>query len=134
MTVPSEITQKTYDAYIEKIQETTPIPGFRKGRKIPLPLLMQARGGENIVKGEVISKIVEESTEKALKNWQEVALNSSERLETDVRNLIETFEPDEKLVFRISFDILSPVKWLEPFPEIQVSYSKRVRASKFLLG
>lgn len=125
LSISSEATQKGYDDYVRKVESRSQLPGFRKGQKVPLPLLIQSRGGEAAFKGEVLQQLVEVSAEKALRDWQGIALENSDRLETSVQDLLQEFEPDRPLQFKISFDVLSQVQWKNSFRDLQVPSSKR---------
>eukprot|EP00210_Caulerpa_lentillifera_P004392 g4190.t1 len=120
LTVSAESTRRSYESFIKRCEEKTTVPGFRRGQSVPLPLLMRQLGGQEAFTGQLLLKIIEKSTEKALSKWQGVALADSDRLETDVKTLLKNFNPDNELRFRISFDVLSEVKWRSPYTEIKI--------------
>jgi len=68
LTVSPESTRRNYESFIKRRQESTQIPGFRKGQPVPLPLLIRQHGGEEAFHGELISQIIEKSTEKVSKS------------------------------------------------------------------
>jgi len=55
------------------------------------------------------------------------AIKDSDKLESNVQELIDNFDPDESLEFKISFDVLSEVKWKSPFRDIKVRSSTESR-------
>ena len=120
LTISPEATEKNYNAFIRKVESETKLPGFRKGQKVPLPLLMRSRGGEEAFKGEVLQQLIETAVEKALRDWQGRAIEDSDRFETSAKELAENFSPDKALQFRISFDVMSEVKWASPYHDLKV--------------
>ena len=132
LTISPEATQKNYNAFVRKVESETHLPGFRRGQKVPLPLLMRSRGGEEAFKGEALQQLVETAAEKALRDWQGRAIEDSDRLETSPTELAESFSPDEALQFRISFDVMSEVKWASPYRDLKVIPRSRFLARRVL--
>ena len=120
LTVSPERTQEIHDDVLKQLQKESQLPGFRKGQKVPQALLVQSCGGEKAFKGEVIQALIERSAGKALEEWQGIAIDDSDRLESDAKELLASLDMNKPFIFRISFDVMSELKWLKAFQDLKV--------------
>lgn len=62
MTVPVSFSKKCYKKYVKKCQESSNIPGFRKGQEVPISVLIQSQGGNENFNGNLLLEIIETSS------------------------------------------------------------------------
>lgn len=99
--------QKTYDKVVQKLAQSTNIPGFRKG-KVPRHILLQ-RIGLSRIKAAALEEIVQKSLEDAIKE-ESIDSIGNLKLLSNFSELIGQYKPGEPLTFSASVDVAPEVE------------------------
>lgn len=104
VTVPAEEIERRMEKKLQEYAKTIRLPGFRPG-KVPLAVMKQRYGTS--VRGEVLEKAVNDSTQKALKD---------KKLQPAMQPKIEItkFELDSDLVFKMQVEVMPTFQLVKP--------------------
>jgi len=113
--VPGAATKAAYDKVCIELSKTIQIPGFRKGSRIPPPVLeqaMAAKGGRNALKVQAINELTAQLVESSLK---EQALDPIGQavLQTPAEELADSYKPGEPLILPVKCDVWPEIRWNE---------------------
>lgn len=137
--VPGSATKAAYEKVCTELSKTITLPGFRKGSKIPPPVLeqaMSAKGGRNALRVQAINTLLSELIESALKEEHGLEPIGQPALETAAEELATDFTPGEEFEMAVKCDVWPDIKWKEgdskPYLGLKGSYKRKpIDAAKF---
>ncbi|KAK9909292.1 hypothetical protein WJX75_000086 [Coccomyxa subellipsoidea] len=120
ITVPATFVRKAYQRAMRKLRAETDVPGFRKGKKVPDRVVIDAAGGPDMANGAAVEIILNDVLPVALQKYKDTAIAESERIEEQFDDLIKDFDLDSSFVFHIGLDIQPTHSWKAPYKDIKV--------------
>jgi len=123
--VPGDATKAAYDKVCTELSKTISIPGFRKGSKIPPPVLeqaMSAKGGRNALKVQAINELTNQLVESTLKE-QALEPIGAPALTIPPEELAESYTPGEPLTLPVKCDVWPEIKWHDPIEGQEKAYT-----------
>lgn len=119
VTVHTPFIQRMYKRTLEALRKNTPIDGYRKG-KAPDAVLIDALGGEERVKNQVLSDMLTPAMDTALAPYASRIIDESEAIEENADTLSSHFNLNSDFVFHIIFDTMPEMKWTKPYKDLTV--------------
>jgi trigger factor len=116
LTASGKSTKAAYDAACAEMSKSLSIPGFRKGAKIPAPVIenaVAAKGGKNALRTQAIQTLLNQMLEPALKDEHNLEPIGQPTLVTPTDELAEKFKPGEPIEIVVACDVWPDIKWKE---------------------
>ena len=119
VTVPKKQVKRAFEDVVTEYQKEVKVPGYRKGSKVPLQVLAQKVGQENL-RSAAVELIMRQTMWEACAAVRDRALEDSERLETSVGELLREFSPEKDFEYAVSVEIVPDIGWKKPYKGLQV--------------
>mmetsp|Transcript_22780 Transcript_22780/g.47546 ORF Transcript_22780/g.47546 Transcript_22780/m.47546 type:complete len:568 (-) Transcript_22780:172-1875(-) len=116
LNIPATATSAAYDKTLAEVAKKVAIPGFRKGAKIPPPVIENAwskNGGKKALKTMAINELVGELIGSALKDEYDLEPIGQPSLVASAEELAADFVPGEDLEVTIRCDVWPEIQWKE---------------------
>jgi len=122
--VTKERAMETYKSILKELSKKVKVPGFRPGAKMNPNLVAQTYGVQNL-KAAVLEELMNKTMGEAMTGVSSRALDESDRIETDMEKLFESFtgsagEPTADICYTIGVDVAPEVKWTSAYKDIIV--------------
>lgn len=119
ITVTKEDCSSAWNKVLRKLGKEVDVSGFRKG-KAPQQIIVNMLGRNN-VKAEACQELMEKCVDKALKEYDIQSIGQA-RFEDDesAQRIVDQFEPDQDLSFRVRIDVWPDVKFTGPYEGLEV--------------
>lgn len=88
--------------------------------QIPLGEIVSRVGGQQQFKAACLEHVLLKAQEDVMPLHASRLLPGSERITSDVRGLVSSFDPANKVEYTVEFDTLPKVKWTRPYRDIEV--------------
>ena len=114
LTASGKSTKAAYDTACAEMSKSLSIPGFRKGAKIPAPVIenaVAAKGGRNTLRTQAIQTLLNQMLEPALKDEHNLEPIGQPTLVTPADELAERFKPGEPIEIVVACDVWPDIKW-----------------------
>eukprot|EP00963_Diacronema_lutheri_P004790 scaffold360_cov374-Pavlova_lutheri.AAC.7 len=119
VTVPKRQVQRAFEDVVTEYQKEVTVPGYRKGSKVPLQVLAQKVGQENL-RSAAVELIMRQTMWDACAAVRERALEDSERLETSVGQLLREFSTEKDFEYAVSVEIVPEIGWKKSYKGLHV--------------
>lgn len=120
VTVPKRQVKRAFEDVVEEFRKDVDVPGYRKGSKVPLQVIAQKVGQENI-RSAAVELIMRQTMWDACAAVRDRALEDSERLETSVKELLLDFSPEREFNYSVSVELLPEVGWTTSYKGLDVT-------------
>jgi FKBP-type peptidyl-prolyl cis-trans isomerase (trigger factor) len=97
-----------------------PLKGYRLD-KIPLGEVVSRVGGQAQFKAACVEHVLIKAQEDVMPVHATRMLPGSERITSDVRGLVNEFDPAKGVTYTLEFDALPAVRWARPYRGIEVT-------------
>ncbi|CAL8467961.1 g7499 [Coccomyxa elongata] len=118
--VPPAFVRKAYQRAIKKLRAETEVEGFRKGKKVPDAVVINAAGGPKYSNGACVEIILNEVVPVALQRYKDTIITESEHIEEDLDTLISALDLDSAFTFHIGLDVQPSHSWKASYRDIEV--------------
>jgi len=87
VTVPGDLTQQAFDKAIQELSQDPKLglTGFRKGAKVPQQYVVNAAGGDLVIKNKALENLCDDALNKAVQKSQIKAVGQVSRVKVRPR-------------------------------------------------
>ncbi|WP_448527739.1 trigger factor [Parathermosynechococcus lividus] len=117
--VTADRSQQVYNQVLNDLVRNTQLPGFRKG-KAPKQLLLKQIGAQRL-RYAAMEKLIEDTVKEAVKQ-QNIPYLGNLKLEGDVAEVLEQFDPQQPFRFSVTFDVTPEVS-VSSYQGLTIEYS-----------
>ena len=134
ITAPGKATKAAYEKACNELSKNISIAGFRKGAKIPPPVLeqaMAAKGGRHQLRIQAINSLLSELIEPALKEEHGLEPIGQPSLVVDAEELAKEFTPGDDMEIEVKCDVWPDIVWKaiegkeKPYIGLSGSYKRK---------
>lgn len=120
--VPAKAVKKCHDRVADNLQKLIgKVPGFPANKPLPMGLIIDRCGGPKKFALAVIEDVLLMTVRQVMERYNSVMYPDSDKMLTDVRDLMEALDPEKPLEFEMQFEMLPSIKWKQPYKDIQLS-------------
>lgn len=112
VTITPPAVEKAYKAALDRARKNTPVPGFRKGARVPDNLVIDALGGPAAARAAAAEVILTESLPISLGPYAASAISGSERITDSIDALAAALAPGTPFSYHVAFDTLPALTWV----------------------
>ena len=112
VTITPPAVEKAYKTALDRARKNTPVPGFRKGARVPDNLVIDALGGPAAARAAAAEVILTESLPISLGPYSSSAISGSERITDTIDALAAALAPGTPFSYHVTFETLPPLAWV----------------------
>eukprot|EP00208_Stichococcus_sp_RCC1054_P004255 CAMPEP_0206139378 /NCGR_PEP_ID=MMETSP1473-20131121/5719_1 /ASSEMBLY_ACC=CAM_ASM_001109 /TAXON_ID=1461547 /ORGANISM="Stichococcus sp, Strain RCC1054" /LENGTH=542 /DNA_ID=CAMNT_0053533143 /DNA_START=35 /DNA_END=1663 /DNA_ORIENTATION=- len=118
VTVPPQASQVYFDAILWKKHDGPEPAGAQADRTIKM--LRMVHGNQTKIRQEAVEAILTATLPKALQKWEDSAINESLIIETQLKDMVKSFNADKPFTFVVSVDVSPQPTWKQPYRDIEI--------------